>query len=172
MRVIYRAQQFWKDIFPKRLSNEALIEIQKHLTAEEYALFDQYSRSDKQHVYEVLKLLQKHGHQEPHLLTAALLHDVGKARFRLSVWDRSWPVLIKKLSLQLFSRWGDSEPVGWKRPFVIIKQHATWGAEMAQKAGSHPRTVSLINRHQDKLDAISTEEDRLLSLLQWADDQN
>ena len=41
---------------------------------------------------------------------------------------------------------------------------------MAQAAGSDALTVALIRRHQDKLGSIDSEEDRLLQLLQTADD--
>jgi hypothetical protein len=43
---------------------------------------------------------------------------------------------------------------------------------MAQAAGSNPLTISLIRRHQDKLDVEPiVAEDRLLQQLQWADDR-
>lgn len=170
--VIYRTGQFWADIFPSQLSGGAWKEIEGQLTAVEQSLFNQYAPADKMHVYAVFRTLKVAGHQNPHLLTAALLHDVGKARYTLSVWDRVWPVLLKKIAPSLYEKWGDEEPTGWKRPFVIIKQHPEWGAKMAEEAGSHEIVVSLIRRHQVKLNETRSEEDHLLSLLQWADDKN
>ncbi|MCP5099393.1 MAG: hypothetical protein GY943_27885, partial [Chloroflexi bacterium] len=68
--------------------------------------------------------------------------------------------------------WGQGEAVGWKRPFVVRQKHAAWGAEMAEKVGSSATVVALIRRHQDNLTIINNEEDKLLTQLQWADDQN
>ena len=46
-------------------------------------------------------------------------------------------------------------------------------AEMAEAAGSSALVVSLIRRHQDDLpETALSEEDELLHILQWADDQN
>lgn len=172
MKIFYRARQFWLDITPKPLSDSALVEIQAHLTAAEYDLFKEYEKSDQQHAYQVMRQLKQNEYINEELLTAALLHDVGKSRFKLSVWDRVWPVLVKKMAPNLYRRWGAAAPTGWKRPFVVINQHPAWGAEMARAVGSHPVVVSLIQRHQETLSSIKTEEDQLLSLLQWSDNQN
>ena len=44
---------------------------------------------------------------------------------------------------------------------------------MVEAVGSSALVVSLVRRHQDDLaETDTTEEDELLSLLQWADDQN
>ena len=170
--VVYRTKQFVADINPPVLSDVAVRVIQAQLYCQEFALYLQYSPSDQAHAYQVFHMLKAADYTNPHLLTAALLHDIGKAQYKITVWDRVWPVLVKKLMPSLFHQWGEAEPVGWKRPFVIIKQHPTWGAIMTEEIGTHPTAVSLIRRHQDKLTQILTEEDKLLSLLQWADDQN
>ena len=170
--MVYRTRQFVADIHPTLLSEQAVREIESQLSTRESALFFQYSLSDQAHAYEVFKMLREAQLTQPNLLTAALLHDIGKARFKITVWDRVWPVLVKKVAPSLFHLWGESEPIGWKRPFVIIKKHPVWGAKMAQDAGAHPTAVSLIRRHQDQITEIQTEEDQLLAYLKWADDQN
>lgn len=168
----YRTTQFWADIRPLQLTPAEWSEIKSVLSASELALFEQYSLADQAHGYQVLRTLRDAGHEQPQLLVAALLHDIGKSRFVMSVWDRVWPVLLKKIVPTLYQKWGDGEPLGWKRPFVVIKQHPEWGAIMAEKAGCHETAVALIRRHQDKVSIIETEEDKLLSLLQWSDNQN
>ncbi|MEM7334801.1 MAG: HD domain-containing protein [Chloroflexota bacterium] len=170
--VVYRTRQFAADINPSLLSDVAVREIKAQLSEKESRLYFRYSLSDQDHAYKVYKMLREAGHAHPHLLTAALLHDIGKSRYTITVWDRVWPVLVKKIFPSLYHQWGEAEATSWKRPFVIIKKHPDWGAEMATSVGSHPTVISLICRHQDKLNQIETEEDQLLSLLQWADDQN
>ncbi len=173
MSVAYRLGQFWRILRARPLPDAALAEITAVLTPPEAALFSRFSLSDQQHSYAVFRTLQLAGHTQPELQTAALLHDVGKTRAPLSVWERSLIVLAQKVAPGKTAVWGQGAAQGWRRPFVVKAQHPDWGAEMAQEAGSQPLVVALIRRHQDKLLATAvSSEDNLLRLLQWADDQN
>lgn len=137
------------------------------------ALFDRFSETDRSHSYRVMRMLREAGDDEPALLKAALLHDIGKTTTTLTAWDRTVAVVGQKLWSARAAQWGAGEPVGWRRPFVVRFQHPAWGAAMAQAAGSAPQVVSLIRRHQDPApNPAETEEDALLIRLQWADDQN
>lgn len=169
----YRLAQFWRNITAGPLPTAHQNEIQAVLTPAEYVLFRRFGRSDQRHGYCVMRTLRSAGVEEQALLAAALLHDVGKTRARVTVLDRTLVVVFGILAPATVARWGQGEPVGWQRPFVVKAQHPAWGAEMAAAAGSMQRTVTLILRHQDSLPAQDqTEEDRLLRLLQWADDLN
>lgn len=169
----YRIRQFWQVAFAPPLDQTAVAAIAAILTPAELDLFQRFDNSDRQHSYRVLRLLQTAGHDRPELLAAALLHDVGKTRVRLTVWERSLIVVGQKLWPKQTAVWGQGEAAGWKRPFVVRAQHPAWGAEMAAAAGSQPLTVELIRRHQESLPetAVSATDD-LLRLLQWADDQS
>jgi hypothetical protein len=103
-----------------------------------------------------------------------LLHDVGKARYPFRLWERVLVVVARKLAPRRISAWGDGTPTGWKRPFVISKQHPAWGAQLASQAGADPLAIELIARHQSKVDEPQPpcEQDRLLRSLQAADDEN
>ncbi len=143
------------------------------MSAQELALFDRFSLNDQWHSYRVMKMLQAAGHTQPALLVAALLHDVGKTKLSLSIWQRSLIVLVSLLLPGQAAVWGQGEAVGWQRPFVVKAQHPAWSAEMAAAAGSLPQAIVLMRRHQDPIDPNDTsEEAALLRLLQWADDQN
>ncbi len=136
-------------------------------------LFQHFSNSDQWHSYRVMKTLQAANHIHPDLLTAALLHDVGKTRAPLSVWERSWVVLGQVIWPEKTAVWGQDAPLGWKRPFVVKAQHPAWGADMAAAAGSSELALALIRRHQDEvLETAVSETDHLLRQLQWADNQN
>jgi len=166
--IFYRAQQFWQAIRIKNLPETAVSDINSHLTTAEQAIFYQLPISDQWHSYKVLQTLHSAGATEQSLQTAALLHDVGKARSPLSVWDRSFIVVMKRLLPKQTAVWGDGDGMGWKRPFVVRAHHPAWGAEMATTANSNPIVIDLINRHQSMPDV----NDKQLRLLQWADDQN
>jgi hypothetical protein len=118
--------------------------------------------------------LQQAGYDNPALLQAALLHDVGKSlgqpiihRVLIVLLEAFWPAMLERLSTS------PARAGGWRRPFVVHAQHPAIGAEWAQSAGCDPLAVSLIARHQEILSPASTEtEHELLAALQWADNSN
>lgn len=169
----YRLTQFWWNVTAQPLPEPACLEIAAVLSRSELDLFARFDESDQWHAYRVYRALREADHSQPNLLAAALLHDVGKTREPLSPWDRVLVVIVEASMPKQLVKWGQGEARGWKRPFVVRSQHARWGAEMAESAGSDPPTVNLILRHQDKLgNGTATIEDELLLLLQRADDQN
>lgn len=144
-----------------------------YLTPPLQVLFRQMRPAEQQHSLNVLRTLIERGKSDPSLLIAALLHDVGKSRAPYWLWERVIVVLARKIVPGRVSQWGEGVPVGWRRPFVISKQHPAWSAEMAAAAGADPLSVELIARHQRKLDhAPQNETERLLLALQAADDSN
>ena len=171
--LFYRVRQFKQAVSAPELTENELTEIQAILSDDEFGLFLRFDRGEQWHSYQVMRTLQEAGHDQPELLQAALLHDVGKTCSPLSVWDRSLIVAVKKVMGGKTAVWGKNNTDGWKRPFIVKAQHPEWGAQMAEEAGSSDLVVSLIRRHQDDLPEIDgVEEDKLLRLLQWADDQN
>ena len=173
MQLRYRFQQFQKNLLAGPLPAHVWNLITAVLTPSQQQLFRQFTLSDQWHSYRVATMLQEAGHTDHDLLVAALLHDVGKTKVPLSVFERSLIVLAQWLLPKRVGEWGVGEPVGWKRPFVVKMQHPEWSAQMAKQAGSSTSlAISLIRRHQDPLSEINSEEDRLLQLLQWADDRN
>lgn len=169
----YRLKQFWRIAGAGPLTVAARDEISGVLSEPERILFDNYSHSDQWHCYRVLRTLREAGHEDTDLLTAALLHDIGKSRVGLSIWDRSLIVLAQAFAPSRVEEWSKGDLDGWRRPFVVRGQHPIWGAEMAEAAGSRQRVVSLIRRHQEALiPGQSDDETQLLQWLQWADNQN
>jgi hypothetical protein len=136
-------------------------------------LFRRMPRRDQQHALEVLATLRASGASHPALLTAGLLHDVGKIRYPLYLWDRVLVVLVEAAFPNLAARLGAAPPRGWQRPFVIRHQHPAWSADLVAEYGGDALTVTLVRRHADRLPQPPTDEaDRLLAALQAADDAN
>lgn len=135
-------------------------------------LFQQMPRREQQHALEVYATLQQLGASDPSLLTAGLLHDVGKLRAPLYLWDRVLIVLVEAALPATAQKLGEGDVRSWRRPFVIRQHHAKWSAEMVAAAGADPLTIELIRRHQDKVTQPTTDADRLLLTLQQADDAN
>lgn len=173
MDIVYRAQQFIRAVATRKLSPDAWGVIEAVLSPAELALFHRQAAVDRVHCFRVLETLQEAGETDPHLLEAALLHDVGKSRLRPTLWDRVAGSFGDRFFPGRVQAWAEGGNDAWRRPFVIRWRHADWGAQMTHKAGSHPTTVRLIRYHQsDPASLTDYRERRLLQRLQWADDQN
>lgn len=168
----YRWRQFRQALAARPLPAEAQGEIAAVLSEAEVALFHRLSLNDQAHSYQVMRMLKSVGYDDPDLLAAALLHDIGKTRYWMPIWVRSLLVLAEAFMPDRVRLWGEGEAKGWRRPFVVKARHAEWGAEMARAAGSRPLTVALIGRHDKVVETAGGYEDELLRRLQWADDEN
>ncbi|MGQ9887339.1 MAG: HD domain-containing protein [Aggregatilineales bacterium] len=146
-----------------------------YLTPAQLALFDRLRRSEQLHSLNVLRAVLAQ-EQAPHdLAVAALLHDVGKARYPFPAWQKTLVVLARAAFPRRYARWAaaDADSNRWARPFAISMQHPVWGAELAAAAGASPRAVWLIAHHADPLAAHAGHPYApLLARLQRADDAN
>ncbi len=163
-RLKYRLRQFWEAWRPQP-DPQALAEAQSLLSPALWRLFSAMPLAEQAHGLRVFGILRAAGHTDPDLLTAALLHDVGKARCRPRLWERVVVVLAGWCCPRAWLRWGKGEPQGWRRPFVIAVQHPRWGAALVAAAGAS-RAAALIREHHAPAPA-----DPLVRVLQWADEQ-
>lgn len=175
-RVTYRTRQFWQAL-QARPNAAQLADAQATLTESEYELFCRMQPGEQWHSLQAMYQLKALGHAQPELLAAALLHDVGKTRYPLRSWERAMIVLVRAVLPKAAIKWSRVETghLGWRKAFVVAERHPAWGAEMAAQAGSPALTVGLIGRHAERPAGFhigSTEEDRLLVLLQAVDDLN
>jgi hypothetical protein len=168
-RAIYRIVQGLRALFAFALPLDSF-EAERVLAPALLALFCRMRRADQWHSLSVMRTLIKQGHSHPDLLVAALLHDVGKVRCPYTVVGRTLVVLAKAFAPKRHARWGQGEPSGWRRPFVVAHQHPAWSAEMLAETGASPMAVALVRRHQTPLGGSpQSEEDEWLKLLQEAD---
>ena len=168
----YRVRQFLSALLA-RVSPDDLREADEVLAPDAQELFRRMSVSDQRHSLNVMRTLRRQGHTEPDVLAAALLHDVGKSAARLYPWHRAIIVLSARFAPGVLAWLTRGEPRGWRRPFVIHRQHGEIGAEWAARAGCSALTVVLIRRHQELLRrAPQGEQERLLVALQRADGVN
>ncbi|MBI3242014.1 MAG: HD domain-containing protein [Chloroflexi bacterium] len=165
----YRIWQFGR-LLTTRMPPEALAEVRAWLTPSLFDLFCRMTPAEQHHAYCVWQTLMKQGYTDRDLLTAALLHDVGKSKMPLAAWEKVAIVLGFKFMPRLAEKWGGTEtgkPSWWARPFVVAVQHPAWGADLAEAAGGSASVVSLIRHHQNK-----SRELAWLPELQAADNAN
>ena len=64
------------------------------------------------------------------LAVAALMHDVGKSRYHLAVWQKTMAVLVKHLIPRLADRLGRADNLSiWRAPFgpAVPTREMEWG---------------------------------------------
>ena len=169
----YRIWQFWQSLkgSPGEIEWQS---VERVLSPEELALFKQLPIPDQNHSLRVLRNLEADQESNPDLLKAAMLHDVGKIQHPLRRWERVFAVLVRGIFPERHLKWGMGNPSGIKRALVVIQQHSDWGADLADEAGSDPRTVWLIRYHETLLPGgLHSKDDLLLlSKLQKVDNRN
>lgn len=146
-----------------------------YLSPAQLALFRRTQRSEQLHGLNVLRAVLTQRDSTPHdLAVAALLHDVGKSRYPLAVWEKSLPVIVRKLLPGVYARCSAASPARiWCRPFVVVKHHPEWSAELVVQTGVSERVRWLIAHHADPLDDWHGHPDMaLLARLKQADDAN
>jgi hypothetical protein len=158
----------------------------RFLTPQAVHLFLSMPGQDRQHALNVFRSLQQAGHDDPNLLAAALLHDVGKGvaqgddgassvgsgvphREGPRLWHRVAVVLMRAFWPSLLEQLGQEDRRDWRRPFYIQQYHPQLGAELARQAGCSPVTVGIIRRHEDPPDQ---KDEPLLAALRAADGTN
>ena len=170
-RLPYRLAQFWRLAFPC-LDALPLDQVFPYLSPAQQTLFRRMSAGEQAHAIRVWQRLIAAGARESALLLAALLHDVGKILYPLSVWERAIVVLAQSLAPEQWRRWGRGEARGWRKPFVVAVRHADWGATLAAQAGAPPLAVLLISYHHTPPAQAPRTLAPLLAALQQADDNS
>ncbi len=163
-KACYRAWQMWRALTPRPLDAADRAILTTMLPPGGRALFAAMSRHDQRHSLSVYHALRAHGHTDPELLAAALLHDSGKGGGRVRLWMRPTVVLLRAGAPRLLtwlarpSTAGTSTDMGtdtdtgvphWRRPFYYAWHHAEIGATLAARAGLSARIVLLIRTHHD-----------------------
>ena len=153
------------NVFRARLSDEEWRTVAALLSPSLVPLFRRMPAMGQRHGMDVCAALQRQGCDDTEVLTAALLHDVGKGP--IHVGQRVAVVLLSWLAPRLLSWWGADRPGLWRRALYRALHHDELGAAMAEQAGASPAVVALVRNHEQ---SAASRSDAQLALLQAADD--
>ena len=172
MGIFYRAGQFLHLLTAKRKRDHRRF-VYQFLDPSLAALFFRMSDPDQSHSVRVFQTLVDQGEENSDLLCAALLHDVGKSLHPLRAWERSLMVITNRILPSQVFKWGQCEPRGWRKPFVVALHHPGWGAALVQQEGGSETRVALIRNHQGHAgSSIGKDDQELIKRLQAADGMN
>jgi putative nucleotidyltransferase with HDIG domain len=168
-------RQFWRMVSAKSGTFDLGL-VQTILNPEQMVLFNQMTPGEKEHAIVMLHKLTEQGENQPDLLVATLLHDVGKLHYRLNPLERTMVVLAKAVMPEQAHQWGSLAPdeweglPGWRKSFIVAEQHAGWGAEMARRVGVSTLTETLIREHHHPNLNITGEAENSLLYKLWVVD--
>jgi len=127
----YRVSQFFRAL-TARVSCEEVEQAIHILTPGARALFRRQAVQDQRHALAVYMALQQGGHTDPHLLAAALLHDVGKIGVEDSILRKAG-----KLS---------------EAEYEHIKQHAEIGHRILHDLSKLEGVLPVVLHHHESWD--------------------
>jgi len=157
--VLHRARQFFEA--GARPGAGDLELASRFLEGELLALFEAQHPRDVVHAAATARWLLARGHDDPELVCAALLHDVGKGQQRRA--DRVAHVLVSAMGLGTVAADAGAR-LEIRRALARSRAHAEAGAALLAKAGAAGRTVELTRLHH-----APPGGDPVLALLQEAD---
>lgn len=143
--MIYRIRQFWQALRPK-ICSEELNWAFGILPSSAIPLFLDQSLAEQRHALDVALDLRSAEPRNRNLLIAALLHDCGKTKNPLNVWERIYIVLLQRASRKTWDCLLRSCSF-LSSPLRTAQEHPTWGAELALHIGLDMEIVELIHYH-------------------------
>ena len=163
-RWLYRARQAG-NVRAGKLTRQERMEVGDVLSLPLLDLFLSMRGVAQRHGYDVYRSLRTQGWNDPDLLAAALLHDVGKGY--LSVASRALWVLLGAWSKSLRERLALHPVLGLWLGLRVSLYHASLGADLVHKAQGSLITAWLIENHE-----LQGHADPVLQALQRADSDN
>ncbi|MEZ4520457.1 MAG: hypothetical protein R3A46_02275 [Thermomicrobiales bacterium] len=162
-----RIEQFFQTL-THRHSDDIDRRIQTLLANEQqWQLVARLSAFDRAHLLRVHDFLVARGLDDPDLLRAALLHDVGKSNgvHQVRLWDRTARVLGRRWVPNLWRNVAKRK-LRFFEGLYLAEYHARIGAAELRSTGVSRRCLELVMRHEES----PPTGDRLLDALIHADE--
>jgi len=162
-RPLYRTRQFFGSFRPHLQDGERAAAAAL-LGDRLWPLFESMNTRDQRHSIDTFRLLKDQGCVDSDLLSAALLHDIGKGRLagaRVRLWHRVVYVLLAASAPSLLRRLTNG-----RGGLANLHHHSERGAVVAEALGVGPDAVEMIRRHHEDGPSV----DERLQMLRAADE--
>lgn len=163
-RPLYRTRQVWWSLRSK-VRREEVDEARALLGERLFAAFRAMDPPDQRHCLDVYRAAKGMGCTDQDVLTAALIHDCGKAPDetdgRLRLWHRASYVALLAVAPGLLRRLS-RRPGGLR----LLNRHAERGIEIARECGASVEVLDLLRRMEGGEDG-----DGRVRVLREADDR-
>ncbi|MBN3032976.1 MAG: HD domain-containing protein [Candidatus Saganbacteria bacterium] len=170
----YRLKQFYFGMFARyEKADEAFA--RRYLRGEELALFNQLPGFEKKHAAVVARKMLDLALYNPELdpqklVKLGLLHDIGKVAERNSVLSKSFLVILRYFLPGLYDWLAEQGRTRQLlRRFYIHKHHGAVGAEMLARLGVSGEFLSIIKKHDPRVEPVMEKDPIELKILQQAD---
>lgn len=162
---LYRVKQFYWAVTSK-VSSEDEIFIKKYLSKVEFNLFQKLPYYEKAHAFKVAKDVSVECSEKEEnknmLIKAALLHDIGKISGTLTPIDKSFLVVMDKISNGGLKKFCNIKKID------IYYNHADIGYNLLKRYGYDERFLYLIKNHHNS----NIIGDKELNILKMCDSRN
>ena len=173
-RIVHRIKQFYSGMFSiYTKADEAFA--RSYLNIDEFALFNQLPGFEKKHAVTVARQMLELALYNPELdqrklVKLGLLHDIGKVAERNSILTKSILVIIRYFFPGLYDWLAEQGKSDLHfRKFYIHKHHGAVGAELLAKIGESSEFLSIIKKHDPRVEPFGPEDPIELKILQQAD---
>lgn len=173
-KIIYRIKQFYFGMFSVYTKADESF-ARAYLSSQELALFNQLPGFEKKHAVVVAGKMLDLALYNPEidrrkLVRLGLLHDIGKITERNSVLTKSVLVIIRFFLPWFYDFLAElgKDNMRFKR-FYIHKHHGAVGAELLEKIGESAEFLSIVKKHDPRVEPFGPDDPIELKILQQAD---
>lgn len=163
--IFYRIKQFYWAINSK-LNDKDIKFLKSNLNSQELDLFFRLSVNEQKHsinvAYDVEKVCKVQNVNLKVILKASLLHDIGKCVKKLTIIDKSFIVILDKISKGRLKKFSNFKKI------YVYYNHGIIGYEMLKKYNYNDRILYLIKNHHNN----EVKEDSELNILKMCDSRN
>ncbi|MFA6942072.1 MAG: HDIG domain-containing metalloprotein [Clostridiaceae bacterium] len=156
--MIKRIRQFLIYLFSS-LSCQDIEYIDKKLDNNIKYVFLKLSKYEKKHSILVAQAVEKEFKNDPDLVVAALLHDIGKTKYHINITQKSLLVVLDHLTK------GKLKKITINKSINIFYNHGQIGYDILKNSGYNNRILFIVKNHHNK--NISSDD---LSIIRKFDD--
>jgi len=122
-------------------------------------VFLKLSKYEKKHSILVAQAVEKEFKNDPDLVVAALLHDIGKTKYHINITQKSLLVVLDHLTK------GKLKKITINKSINIFYNHGQIGYDILKNSGYNNRILFIVKNHHNK--NISSDD---LSIIRKFDD--